>query len=152
MKVYELFEDDGQPHQAGKVVHDKKLGKWAATNKQGVTQYCDDEETAHVFAGLTPPSTISDESVGYRGDMIAESAMKKLKDNKKPLTPEERKQIMDAGAVWHHGPNGEETPAIWKSVDKNGKVTYVTNTHRAYQTAPTVKGAIKKYAFIKTTA
>jgi hypothetical protein len=83
----------------------------------------------------------------------AKSELQKLKDNKKPLTDEERKLVMDRKAVWHHGPNGEETPAVWKSVDKNGKVTFVTNTHRAYNTATTVKGAIEKYHnFIKGTA
>lgn len=75
----------------------------------------------------------------------------KLKKNKKPLSDEERKQVMDAGAVWHHGPNGEETPAVWKSV-VNGKTWYCCNTHRAIQIKPTLKGAIKAFEFIKTTA
>jgi len=78
---------------------------------------------------------------------------KKLQDNKVPLTPEERQQVMDAKAVWHHGPNGEGTPAVWKSVDKKGKATYVTNTHRAYNDRPTLKAAIRRYHdFIKGTA
>lgn len=78
----------------------------------------------------------------------------KLQKNKKPLTPEEREQVMKAKAVWHHGPNGEATPAVWKSVDpKTKKTTYVTHTHRAYNTATTLKGAISKYhSFIKDTA
>jgi hypothetical protein len=78
----------------------------------------------------------------------------KLQKNKKPLTPEEREQVMKAKAVWHHGPNGEATPAVWKSVDpKTKKTTYITHTHRAYNTATTLKGAISKYhSFIKDTA
>lgn len=82
----------------------------------------------------------------------AKSEMEKLKANKKPLTDEERQLVMDREAIWHHGPNGEATPAVWKSVDGD-KVTYVTNTHRAMNTATTVKGAIKCYHdFIKGTA
>ena len=58
---------------------------------------------------------------------------------------------MDRGAVWHHGPNGEETPAVWKA-EVNGKTWFVCNTHRAYQCKPTLKGAINAYDFIETTA
>lgn len=78
--------------------------------------------------------------------------MDTLKKNKKPLTDEERQLVMSKDATWHHGPNGESTPAVWKSVVK-GKTWYVTNTHRAYQAKPTIKGAINAYhSFIKTTA
>ncbi|MCD6436254.1 MAG: hypothetical protein J7L15_07680 [Clostridiales bacterium] len=77
--------------------------------------------------------------------------METLKKNKKPLTEEERKEVMDRGAVWHHGPNGEETPAVWKAVVK-GETWYVCNTHRAFQCKPTLKGAINAYDFIETTA
>lgn len=77
--------------------------------------------------------------------------MDTLKKNKKPLTDEERKKVMDAGAVWHHGPNGEETPAVWKSEVK-GKTWYVCDTHRAYQCKDTLEKAIKSYDFIETTA
>ena len=81
------------------------------------------------------------------------SEFETLKKNKKPLTDDEYAAVMKGKAVWHHGPNGEETPAVWKSVDKNGKTTYVTHTHRAYNTASSVKGAIKRYHdFIKGTA
>ena len=58
---------------------------------------------------------------------------------------------MSRGAVWHHGPNGEETPAVWKSV-VDGKTWYICNTHRAAQIKPTLKGAINAYKFIETTA
>lgn len=74
-----------------------------------------------------------------------QSPFDKLKKNKKPLSDEERKLCMDRECVWHHGPNGEATPAVWKSVDEDGKTTYITNTHRVYQTASTIKGAISKY-------
>ncbi len=78
--------------------------------------------------------------------------METLKKNKKPLSDQERELIMNADAVWNHGPNGEKTPAVWKAVIKN-KTWFVTNTHRAYQAKPTLKAAIKAYhTFIKGTA
>lgn len=90
------------------------------------------------------------------GDLLNEakkSEFEKLKENKIPLTDEERKQVMDADAVWHHGPNGAPSPAVWKSKDSKGKTIYVTHTHRAYNTARTLKAAINKYhRFIKGTA
>ena len=75
----------------------------------------------------------------------AASEFKILKKNKQTLSDEERDQAINAGAVWHHGPNGEETCAIWKSKRANGKVVYICNTHRCYQTAPTLKGAVRKF-------
>ena len=77
-----------------------------------------------------------------------------LKDNRRPLTPEERAIVMKRRAVWHHGERGEQTPAVWKSVNpQTGKITFVTNTHRAYNTAPSVRGAISRFhKFIKGTA
>ena len=84
----------------------------------------------------------------------AKSEFEKLKDNKVPLTDEERAEVMKAKAVWHHGPNGEESPAVWKSKNpKTGEITYITNTHRATNIRPTLKGAIGRYhKFIKGTA
>jgi hypothetical protein len=75
-----------------------------------------------------------------------------LKKNKIPLSDEERDKVMKAKAVWHHGPNGEETAAVWKSKNSNGDVKYCCNTHRAYKVADTLGGAIKHFDFIKTTA
>lgn len=77
-----------------------------------------------------------------------------LKDNKVSLTDKERELVMNADAVWHFSQNNKPSPAVWKSKNpKTGKITYVTNTHRAYNTAPTLKGAITRYhKFIKGTA
>jgi hypothetical protein len=74
-----------------------------------------------------------------------------LEKNKVKLTDEEREKVMNAGAVWHHGPHGEESPAVWKAV-VNGKEWFVCNTHRAYQCKPTLEGAISAFDFIETTA
>jgi len=77
-----------------------------------------------------------------------------LNKHRVPLTPEERTKVMTAKAVWHHGPNGEETPAVWKSVNKKTKKTYyISSTHRAMNVRPTLQGAIGRYhKFIKGTA
>ena len=82
------------------------------------------------------------------------SKFEKLKNNKVPLTDEEREKVMTAKAVWHHGPNGEETPAVWKSKDKKtGKVTYACHTHRLYQTAKSLGAAINKFhKYVKQSA
>ena len=82
------------------------------------------------------------------------SEFKTLKKHQKPLTDEERKKVMDAKAVWHNGIGGKTVPAVWKSVHPDtGKATYVCHTHRAYNTAPTVEGAIGRFhKFIKGTA
>ncbi len=77
---------------------------------------------------------------------------KTLKKNKVKLSDEEREKAMNADAVWHF--NGPDKPvcAIWKS-EVDGKTYYGTNTHRAFNTASTLKGAISKYhSFIKGTA
>jgi len=75
----------------------------------------------------------------------AKGDMEKLEANKKPLTDDEHTEVIKKRAVWNHGANGGETPAVWKSVDNDGKTTYITSTHRAFATAPTLKGAINKY-------
>jgi len=86
--------------------------------------------------------------------MEKKSKFEILKKNKVPLTDEERKKCLDADAIWHHGINGAPSPAVWKSINpKTKEVTYITNTHRAYNAAPTLKGAIGRYHnFIKGTA
>lgn len=77
--------------------------------------------------------------------IVVESEFKKLQKNKKPLSKEEAEECLAADCVWHFGNKDKPSPAVWKSVNKNGKTTYVTNTHRCYQTAPTLKGAMKKF-------
>ena len=79
--------------------------------------------------------------------------MDTLKKNKVSLTEEERKKVMSTGAVWHHGPHGEATPAVWKTKQDDGNFLYITNTHRAGAVENSLKAAINKYhSFIKSTA
>jgi len=73
------------------------------------------------------------------------SSLEILKKNKIPLTDEERSEVIKGKATWNHGKNGQPSPAVWKSKNSKGEVVYVTNTHRAYATASTLKGAINKY-------
>jgi len=77
-----------------------------------------------------------------------------LKEHKVPLTEGERALVALKKAVWHRGPYGGETPAVWKSKNpETGKVTYVTNTHRAYRTKSSIHGAVSDFhRFIKSTA
>jgi len=92
-------------------------------------------------------------STTFKQFLMEASEFKSLQKYKKPLEPDERDECMKAKAVWHHGPNGEESPAVWKSTNKKGKTTYVTHTHRAFNTATTLKGAITRYHdFIKGTS
>ena len=75
-----------------------------------------------------------------------------LKKYRVALSTEERDTVMASKAVWHHGPGGKESPAVWKSVI-GSQTIYITNTHRAFNMAPTLKGAISRYhKFIKSTA
>jgi len=89
----------------------------------------------------------------YKISENKKSPIEVLKENRIPLTDEERLICLKEKAVWHHGPNGEESPAVWKSKNSKGEIIYVTNTHRAYQTSSTLKGCINKFHdFIKDTA
>ncbi|MDD3906544.1 MAG: hypothetical protein PHS46_08510 [Candidatus Omnitrophica bacterium] len=82
------------------------------------------------------------------------SNFQRLMRHKVPLEPEERAEVMRKGAIWHLGKNGAPSPAVWKSVNPDtGEITYVCHTHRAYNTAKTLKGAIGRFhRFIKSTA
>lgn len=101
--------------------------------------------------------------------MIVKLAAHKMQDllkNRVELTKAELDEVFKRKAVWHHGPHHEETSAVWKSYDtdkmsqlKHGlskegpPFIYVTNTHRAYKTSPSLKGVISHYhKFIKSTA
>ena len=67
-----------------------------------------------------------------------------LEKSKVKLTDSEREQTIKAKAIWHHGPAGKPSPAIKKAVIR-GRTYYYCNTHRCYQSAPTIAGAIKKF-------
>jgi hypothetical protein len=78
------------------------------------------------------------------------SKFRSLKEHRQPLTDEERKECLNRKAVWHF--IDTPSPAVWKSI-KDGETTYITNTHRAYNTASTLSGAIDRFHnYIKGTA
>ena len=94
--------------------------------------------------------------------LLEKNEYKNLKKNKVPLTDEERKIVFSKDAVWHYaystdpntGKRVKKVCAVWKSKNpKTGEITYITSTHRAANTASTLKGAINRYhVFIKGTA
>lgn len=97
------------------------------------------------------------EDAAYRRLARKAPEFKVMKKHRVELTPEERKQCMDAKAVWHFniGRDGKRkpTPAVWKAVLPDGTVWFNTNTHRAWNVASTLKGGIRRYHdFIKSTA
>lgn len=69
-----------------------------------------------------------------------------LKKHRVKLTPQERSEVIRRGATWDDG-----SPGVWKAI-VNGEAYYACNTHRACQIKPTLKGAIRAFKFIKTTA
>ena len=76
---------------------------------------------------------------------------KDIKKHKVPLEPEERAEVFKRKAVWHFNGGGPSS-AIWKANMPDGKTIYGCNTHRAMQYRPTLKGALAKWPFIKSTA
>jgi len=56
--------------------------------------------------------------------LLEKNEYKNLKKNKVPLTDEEREKVIAAGAIWHSGPGGTKTSAVWKSVI-NGKTRFI---------------------------
>lgn len=110
-----------------------------------------------------PSKTIElDEFLAFKPKTLKESKeFDSLKKNKVELTPEEKKKVFQKNAVWHNtysinpltGKKEKKNSAIWKAKDSKGNVTYVTHTHRAYNTATTLDTIINKYHnFIKGTA
>ena len=98
---------------------------------------------------------VEDES--YRRLARKAPKFKVMKKHRVRLTPEERKQCMDAGAVWNFNVSRDgkkkKCPAVWKAVLPDGTVWFNTNTHRAWNVASTLRGGIRRYhRFIKGTA
>jgi len=80
-----------------------------------------------------------------RATALAESVqIKTLKDHQKPLSEPERQQVMKAKAVWHMGKDGGPSPAVKKSVVR-GRTYFWSATHRCYQSASTLKQAIRDF-------
>lgn len=131
--------DEGDQRPIGFAGHDDKCKCKQCKNKKG---------TKNIMNKMIRRKNLVED---YKGGKIR-IKFKVLKDNEKPLTPEERAEVMSKKATWHHGPKGAPSPAVWKSVVKD-ETYYITNTHRAYNITRTLKGTIARYHdFIKGTA
>lgn len=94
-----------------------------------------------------------DITTGVESYKERKSEVQVLKENRTPLSKEERDIVMAKKAVWHHGPHGEETPAVWKSKNSKGETRYVCNTHRVGSVAKSLLGAIGNFfRFVKSSA
>lgn len=114
------------------------------------------EKTKLVFQKLGytvhdhPPEN-PDEISFAESRLIESPEIATLKKHTRTLEPAERSQVMKAGAVWHHGPNGEATPAVRKSV-VNGKTWYWCATHRMGQVRSSLAAAIKAFPAVEETS
>ncbi len=155
-QTYEDFRKAVKAHATAEAHHDYKYNNPTSTIVPNAENYADWWSTSKESYNSKFPDIktwMSNNKIKYLEKTSERSEFKKLQKNKVALTSEERGKVMARKAVWHHGPNGEETPAVWKSINKAGKVTFICHTHRAYNTAPTLEGAISKYhKFIKGTA
>ena len=112
----------------------------ASVTEAEIGPLLDFRRALHRYLDATPglgPVALVDEKVKAPPFKVLKSGGVKLSD-------EERTEVMDRKAVWHHGPNGEETPAVWKS-EVGDSTWFVTNTHRAYNARPSLAGAISAY-------
>lgn len=115
----------------------------------GHTSNCRCSHPTH--AARTLPEDCPMCKAGVTKRLTESPEIKTLKDHQQSLDPEERAQVMKAGAVWHHGKDGAASPAV-KKATVNGKTWYWCATHRAGRVCPTLKGAIKAFDFVKTTS
>lgn len=98
-----------------------------------------------IVLGVDGSLTVERKSGGVKEALLLESPrIPTLKSNKRPLTSEERQQVMGAKAVWRMGRAGGPSPAVWKAV-VNGKTWFVSNTHRCYSADRTLKAAIQNF-------
>jgi len=99
-----------------------------------------DKQNKLLFDTLKENNKVADYIDGMYKEAKTKSNFEKLKDNKVPLSKEEKEEVYKSKATWSNGDS-----AVWKSVNKDGKTTYVTHTHRACGKADTLKGAISKF-------
>jgi hypothetical protein len=85
------------------------------------------------------------------GQELYDAELEELKRNRRPLSPSEKREAMAAGCVWHTGPGGKTSCAIWRSV-RGGKSVFVSNTSRCYRVSDTLKDAIKEFEFVRSTS
>ena len=151
-KVEDNLNDKNTKQKYSKDPNDKELMKKFKKMKERSKKA--KKYNNNYLSNLEPKKKITARDILIHTGQIKEGKKykyKDLKDNKIPLTPEERKEVMAKKAVWHMG--GAPSSAVWKAKDKDGKIVYGTNTHRAVQMRPTLKGAISIFhSFIKGTA
>ena len=70
--------------------------------------------------------------------------LKTLKENTIPLTEKERDKVMQAGATWNFGKQGQPSPAIKKAKLKD-QIFFFSNTHRTFAVNKSLDAAINAF-------
>jgi hypothetical protein len=149
-EVLDFTVDDSNPEQSSAIAPDEPLrlyqpfpfghpSEWRGRHPPG-------------YSDVDTQEPDGNDIQSFAEGLLQESPeFKTLKKHAVKLTPEERARVIKAGAVWHHGLGGKESPAVRKSV-VNGKTWYWCATHRMGQVRKSLEAAIKAFPAVEETS
>lgn len=112
-------------------------GGWEVTAPKGTDEAVFRDVVARAREAAAAATTVAEKAAGPDFETLEKHGV--------GLTDEERAEVMRRKATWHHGPKGEETPAVRKSTI-DGEDWYWCGTHRSWSGAkPTLAGAVNAY-------